>query len=107
MPQTLSNAMSEAATLDSLGYMHHSIGQHEQAISYYERALGIRRVQEQVYQAEPLSQLAEAQIAAGRRGEVRQHPVPGLEKLEQFAPHDADRVRRRFREVDELIASRP
>lgn len=105
--QTLGDAMGEAATLDSLGYIHHSIGQHEQAISYYERALGIRRGRERVYQAETLPQLAEAQIAAGRLGQARDTLCQALEKFEQFAPRDADRVRRRLREVDELIASRP
>ncbi|GGW86036.1 SARP family transcriptional regulator [Streptomyces malachitofuscus] len=102
--QDLGDGLGEAATLDSLGYIHHSIGRHEQAITYYEKALAIRRGRERVYQAETLPQLAEAQIAAGRVSQARATLSQALEQFEQFAQRDADAVRRRLREVDELMA---
>lgn len=104
--QGLGDTMGEAAALDSLGYIHNSLGQHEQAISYYKRALRKREGRERVYQAETLPQLAEAQLAAGRPAEARDTLLQALEQLGQFASHDADAVRARLREVEELLTSR-
>jgi catechol 2,3-dioxygenase-like lactoylglutathione lyase family enzyme len=55
----------QAAAWDSLGYTHHHLGCHTQAVISYQRALGLyRELGNRYYQADTLTHLGDVQYAA-------------------------------------------
>ncbi len=90
----------QADTLDSLGYIHHHLGDHRKAFDCYERRgtcsgwLGDRHGE-----AEALFHLGEAQVAADQRDDALLTWQHALTILDDVGHPDAERVRTRLHEL--------
>ena len=99
-PFTSSSATSdgEADTWDSLGYAHHHLGQHRQAITCYQRALDLsRRSSYRIDVAEILDHLGDAQQAAGDNEAAHQSWSQALDILDELGEPEAETVRRKLK----------
>lgn len=104
----LGNHIGEAATLDSLGYIHHHLGHHDQAIACYEEAL---RVQGDTLIADEratvLAHLGDAFRAAGEAVRADSAWRQALSIFEDMGDPGADSVRRKLQDADPGAASGP
>ena len=96
----------QAATLDSLGYIEHRSGHHDQAIQHYRQALERLRELGNTYQlADTLDGLGHPHIALGEHEQARTAWREAQQLYrEQRRDKDADRVQR---QLDDLVRSPP
>jgi tetratricopeptide (TPR) repeat protein len=93
--------------LDSLGYAHHHLGHHQQAIAYYQRALDLRRdLGVRYFEAETLTHLGDTHHAAANIKAARDAWQDALTILEELDHLDADQVRTRLHDLNHPIAAR-
>jgi tetratricopeptide (TPR) repeat protein len=93
----LGDRQGQAATWDSLGYAHHHLGHHEQAISCHQHALGLfRDLGDRYKEAEILTHLGDTFQAAGSTENARTVWRGALEILSDFGHRDAVQVRARL-----------
>jgi tetratricopeptide (TPR) repeat protein len=91
---TSGDSINLAYTWDSLGHAHHLVGEHRQAISYYQRAESLsREFANRPLLAEILTHLGEAHEAAADPGAAGQAWQEALVVLTDLNHRDADHVR--------------
>jgi tetratricopeptide (TPR) repeat protein len=101
MHQELGNRAGQADTWDSLGYAHHHLGQHSQAISCYRHALNLERALDDRYsEADTLTRLGNTHYAAGNPHAARDAWQLALTIFEQFEHPDAKMVRTKIEGLD-------
>ncbi|HEU5331167.1 MAG TPA: tetratricopeptide repeat protein [Actinocrinis sp.] len=93
--------VDEANVLDSLGYIAHHAGRHEEAIGYYQQALALMRARGNTYDPpEILEHLGHAHAALGQADEAR---TLGQQALELYrAQRRTDHVRQVAGFLEEL-----
>jgi tetratricopeptide (TPR) repeat protein len=94
----------EEATLDSLGYIAHHSGHHQQAIEYYQQALPlITDLGHILHTADTLDNLGHPHAALGEYDQARAVWRKALELYrQQGREHDADKARRRLEALDHI-----
>jgi DNA-binding SARP family transcriptional activator/DNA-binding XRE family transcriptional regulator len=96
----LGNLIGEAATLDSLGFIHHQLAHYGQAVACYEEAI---RVQGDTLIAEEratvLTHLGDAYRAAGQTVQAGSAWQQALSILKDMGDPGADAVRRRLQDA--------
>ncbi len=91
------DADMEAGAWDSLGYVHQHLFDYAEAITCYQRALGLRRaLGSRYYQADTLVHLGDAYDAAGFTGAARDVWEQALATFEQLDHPSADDLRDRL-----------
>jgi len=84
----------EAAVLDSLGYAHHHLGRHGEAITSFERSVALlRALGDRYYEAVVLTHLGDVHHAAGQTDTAVQVWRCALIILDDLDHPDADQVR--------------
>jgi DNA-binding SARP family transcriptional activator/tetratricopeptide (TPR) repeat protein/transcriptional regulator with XRE-family HTH domain len=97
LAQEIDNRVIAAATWDSLGYVRHLLGQHEAAVSCYERAATMYADLGAVwYRAEVLINLGDAHAGAGDRHAASELWREALEVYEQTHHPGTERLRARL-----------
>ena len=92
--QELGDRDGQAATWDSLGYAHHHLGHHTQAITCYQHALDLfRDLGDRYYEAATLTHLGDTHHAAGNPQAARDAWQQALTILDDLDHPDADQVR--------------
>lgn len=88
----------QANTLDSLGYAHHRLGEHAEAIDCFQRAVDLfRHIGDRHSEGITLHHLGDAHAAAGDRARAYAAWRPALEALEQLDDPDAETVRAKLK----------
>jgi tetratricopeptide (TPR) repeat protein len=79
---------------DSSGLAHHHLGEHDQAIACYKRALEIyRELGDRQYEADTMSHLGDAHHAVGATATARRFWRQALAILDEIGHHEADGIR--------------
>ncbi len=100
LAQRVDDRVITAATWDSLGYVRHLLGQHELAVSCYQKAAAIYADLGAVwYRADVLNNLADAHEASGNRQAARGLWQEALKVFEQTHHPDTERLRARLRDT--------
>ena len=100
----LGNALGEAHTWDYTGYVRDHLGQHDDAVDCYRRALGLLlQVSDRSEQAGVLTRLGDAHRALGDRAAAREAWQQALAVLDDLHDPDAAEVESR---LDDLGAAR-
>lgn len=95
----LGDRHGQANTWDSLGYAHHRLGHHNQAIDCYHQALHLfRQTGERYLQAETLIRLGDACLAAGESESAGSAWTHALQILANLDHPDACRLRAKLYE---------
>ncbi len=82
---------------DSLGYAHHNLGQHGDAVTNYRKALQFFREQgDRYFEAETLIRLGDTYRASGDRAAARKWWQLGLERCAEVGHPDTEQVRARL-----------
>ena len=69
----IGNPGGESATLDSLGYVHHQLGDYRQALDCYEQALALRtQLGRRCYETATLDRIGDTRMAMGETDAARQ-----------------------------------
>jgi DNA-binding SARP family transcriptional activator/tetratricopeptide (TPR) repeat protein len=98
LAEELDNRVVAAATWDSLGYVRHLLGQHEAAVSCYQRAADMYADLGAVwYRAEVLMNLGDTHEAAGHQQTARGLWREALVVFEQTRHPQTERLRARMR----------
>jgi tetratricopeptide (TPR) repeat protein len=85
---------AEAATWDSLGYAHHHLGNHRQAIACYQRSVDLYRGLADGYnEATTLAALGDAHQDVGHLQAARQAWQTAVATLDRLGHPDADPIR--------------
>jgi tetratricopeptide (TPR) repeat protein len=85
---------AKASIWDSLGYAHHGLADHQQAVICYQRALGLfRGLGDRYNEAVTLTNLGDVHLSAGDSGAARRTWAEALPILEEIDHADASRVR--------------
>jgi tetratricopeptide (TPR) repeat protein len=101
--QELDDREGQANTWDSLGYAHHHLGHHTQAIACYQHALTLSRdLGDRYAEADVLTHLGDTHHAAGNPDAARDAWQQALTILDQLDHPDADAVRVKLRDLDQL-----
>ncbi|WSN14860.1 tetratricopeptide repeat protein [Micromonospora sp. NBC_01699] len=91
---SVGDRFGEANTWDSLGYAHHHLGNHRQAIACYRRAVDLfRAVGHRYYEADTLTHIGDSQQAAGDPEAARHCWLGSLDILDALGHPDAEQVR--------------
>ena len=99
-----SNALGEAHTWDYTGYVRDHLGQHDDAVGCYRRALGLLlQVSDRSEQAGVLTRLGDAHRALGDRTAAREAWQQALAVLDDLDDPGAAQVELR---LDDLRAAR-
>ncbi len=99
--QELNDRDGQAATWDSLGYAHHHLGHHTQAIACYQHALDlVRDLGRRYEEAVLLIHLGDTHHATGNPEAARTAWQQALTILDQLDHPDADQVRTRLTALD-------
>lgn len=85
-----------AATLDSLGYVSSHLGDYDQAVAYYEEAVGLYRMSGHHHEAEVLTHLGDAHHAVGRDGAALNAWRRALEILRRIHSPDTIKIHSRL-----------
>ncbi len=86
--------LCEGGTWDSLGYIHHNLGNHLHAFAYYQQAIDRwRELGNRYHQATTLVHLGETQYSAAGREAARVTWQQALAILDDLHHPDADKVR--------------
>ncbi|MGH3750691.1 MAG: tetratricopeptide repeat protein [Micromonosporaceae bacterium] len=94
MQQEVADRRGEAATWDTLGYAHHHLGQHQEAIRCYRHALELfLKTGDRYYQADTLVHLGDTQHATGDSDSARRTWEQALEILDDLGHASAEVVR--------------
>ncbi len=95
--EKLGYPLGEAAVSDTLGYIHHQLGQPDDAITWYERAIGHYRLAGQRHgESGSLIRLGETHHTAGRPEHAREAWLLALDILDQLGSPEAADVRARL-----------
>jgi tetratricopeptide (TPR) repeat protein len=90
----MGNRYGEGATRDSLGYIHHQLGDYRRATDCYREALAIQRqVSDRHGEADILTHLGDTRDAAGDADAARRAWCQALDILDHLGHPDADAVR--------------
>jgi len=101
MLQELGNRFIEAATWDSLGYVHH-LGRRDQAVSCYQHALDLyRELGDRYSEAETLTHLGDTHHATGNLDATRDAYRRALAILDDLDQPEAEQVRVKLKELNE------
>ncbi len=88
---------AQAFTCDSLGFIHHHLGRHQQALAAYRRALELlREVGDRDQESHTLVRMGETYEAIGEHEAARQAWTAAAAILDDLAPLDAVHVRARL-----------
>jgi tetratricopeptide (TPR) repeat protein len=97
LAEEIGSPVLAAATWDSLGYVRHLLGQHDRAVSCYQRAaLMFAELGADWYRAQVLINLGDAYEAAGDRQAARELWLEALPVFEQHHHPETSRVRARL-----------
>ena len=100
LDRELGNLQAVSATLHSLGYVHHLLGDHAQAVTCYQEALGLsRQLGDRYGQADALAFLGDAYRARGELTAARQAWRQALVILDELRHPEAAEVRGKLRET--------
>jgi len=92
------NRNGEASAYDSLGYAHYHLGQYDQAISHYRRALQVfRDISDRGLEADTLHHIGEVAAASGDPETARHTLSQALTILDEMGHPDAATIRDRLR----------
>jgi len=92
--QQLNDRQGQAATWDSLGYAHHHLGHHTQAVTCYQHALDLYRdLGYRQGEADTLTRLGDTHHAAGNPDAARDAWQQALTILDQLDHPDAEHLR--------------
>lgn len=98
LARELGNRSVQAASLDSLGYAHHHLGDHATALIRYQEALDLCRSGGERYnEAGVLTHIGDIHHAAGRIDAAHQAWRQALSILDELGHPDADKVRETLR----------
>jgi tetratricopeptide (TPR) repeat protein len=94
----LGDPYAEAATLDSIGCAHDRLGDHAQAVDYFERALDLQQSAGGYFYLRTLTltHLGEARLAAGDAAAAREAWQQAVVILDELEHPDADALRARL-----------
>jgi tetratricopeptide (TPR) repeat protein len=99
LARTAGDAIAEATSCDSLGFVHHQLGEHRTAADYYETALDLRRILgHRSGEASTLTKLGATRAELGELGAALRTWRSALLLLEQLG-EPADRVRAELRRL--------
>jgi tetratricopeptide (TPR) repeat protein len=94
---------SLADTLDSIGYAHHRLGHHADAIASCRQALDVARRQlNRRQEADTLIRLSDAHVSAGHQDPARDLWQQALGILDDLGRADADEVRAKLAKLDSV-----
>jgi tetratricopeptide (TPR) repeat protein len=94
----------EAAALDSIGYAHHHLGDHQQAVDHYEQALRLYElISDRTLEADTLGHLSDAQLALGRPAAARRSVLRAAEIFDELGHPDGKRIRAKLAAVDNAV----
>lgn len=98
LQQMAGNEVGEAATWDSLGYIHLRCGNHAEAVSAYRRAVDqFRALGDRVNAADTLVRLGDADEQAGATDQARAVWLAALPVHEEVADPSLNRLRKKLR----------
>ncbi|HZC61460.1 MAG TPA: tetratricopeptide repeat protein [Streptosporangiaceae bacterium] len=84
----------EAATWDSLGLIHHGLGDHQQAIACYQRSVDLwRELADRFNEADTLDSLGDVQHSAGDDEAANRTWARALRIFDEIGHPDGDRIR--------------
>lgn len=87
----------EAATLDSLGFVHDGLGQHDRAVACYEQSAAIYRdLGDRFNEADTLVSLGDAERRAGRAVAGRARWAAAVAIFDEIGHPDGEQVRARL-----------
>ena len=90
---------SESAVWDNLGYIHHRIGDHREAVACYRRAAELRQVDGDPHaEAITLGRLGDVHHTAGASDDARATWQRALSILDALASPDAEQIRAKLRQ---------
>ncbi|ADD44127.1 AfsR/SARP family transcriptional regulator [Stackebrandtia nassauensis] len=96
------DAHAEAETWDSLGYAHHHLGNHTEAITCYRTALDLLEdVEDRYFTTEVLTNLGDVYLSEDDRDAARRVWSQALTTLDELGHPYADKVRSRLATLDE------
>jgi tetratricopeptide (TPR) repeat protein len=86
--------------LDSLGYAHHHLGHHDQAIACYQHALHLWREGYRYDEASTLTRLGDTHHTTGDHSAARQAWQQALTILDRLDHPNAEHVRTKLADLD-------
>jgi tetratricopeptide (TPR) repeat protein len=88
----------ESAAWDSLGYIHYQLGDHQRAVTCYERSLDLcRELTDRYNEAGTLDRLGDVHLSAGDGRAARWAWTQALRTLDELGHPDCERVRAKIR----------
>jgi len=92
--------------LDSLGYIHHQLGNHTESSACYQRALDLHRdISDRWGEAVTLGLIGDAHHAAGNPQEARGAWQQALAILDDLHHPDAGQIRAKLAELDAVTVT--